>query len=202
MATGDARDKGVQFTQPTYHYNPQRNTTLWGVPMSQFIPLKKEMHNPFLMGNCWHWCWSAHGFPMKPSQHQLTASLHTKLLPTQNMMQEVLHVEGAEVHQTLRSFFSCKQTSYQEAQTWAGSGCFRVGEYEIEGSGRSPCSGLLRWYCRPEKHWSLGKQTPLFRPIQIHLIPRHRIFCIALIPDVGMCFANDFYIYFSQWRCY
>lgn len=31
----------------------------------------------------------------------LTASLHTELLPTQNVMQEVLHVEGAEVHQTL-----------------------------------------------------------------------------------------------------
>lgn len=41
-------------------------------------------------------------------------------------------------------------------------------------------------------------QTPLFRTAQMQLISRHRIFRIALIPDVGMCFANDVYISFSQ----
>lgn len=35
-----------------------------------------------------------------------------------------------------------------------------------------------------------GRQILLFRSVQVHLIPRHRIFHIALIPDVEMCFAN------------
>lgn len=35
-----------------------------------------------------------------------------------------------------------------------------------------------------------GMQILLLRSVQVHLIPRHRIFHIALIPDVEICFAN------------
>lgn len=69
-------------------------------------PTERGSAHPFLIGEPWTLVLICTWVPMKASQHSLTASLHTKLLPTQNMMQEVLHVEGAEVHQTLWGFFS------------------------------------------------------------------------------------------------
>lgn len=35
-----------------------------------------------------------------------------------------------------------------------------------------------------------GMQILLLRSVEVHLILRHRIFHIALIPDIEMCFAN------------
>ena len=64
-------------------------------------PTERGSAHPILIGEPLTLVLICTWVPMKASQHSLTASLHTELLPTQNMMQEVLHVKGAEVHQTL-----------------------------------------------------------------------------------------------------